>query len=102
MAQLGRGRRQLGSPLWRASVEDEVDAEFEFHVEMRAREYIADGMDPTAARAAAVARFGNINYVNAQCRSIGNQREREMVRTEYMAELADDVRFAVRQLMKTP
>src|SRR5215207_1392847 len=102
MAQLGRGRRQLGSPLWRASVEDEVDAEFEFHVEMRVREYIARGMDPTAARAAAVARFGDISHVNAECRTIGNQREREMVRTEYLAELAHDVRFAVRQLIKAP
>jgi putative ABC transport system permease protein len=102
MPRLGRGRRQLGSPLWRASVEYEVDAEFEFHVEMRTREYIARGMDPASARAAAVARFGDIGRVNAECRGIGNQREREIVTTEYLAELAHDVRFAVRQLIKTP
>jgi putative ABC transport system permease protein len=102
MPRLGRGRRQLGSPLWKASVEHEVDAEFEFHVEMRTREYIERGMDPASARAAAVARFGDIGRVNAECRGIGNQREREMVTTEYLAELAHDVRFAVRQLIKTP
>src|SRR5581483_3433018 len=102
MARLGRGRRELRSLVWRASVEDEVDTEFEFHVEMRTRELVASGMEPSAARAAAIARFGDIRQVNAECRSIGNQREREMIRTEYMRELAQDIRFAVRQLMKTP
>src|SRR5437016_10499254 len=102
MPRLGRGRRQLGSPLWKASVENEVDAEFDFHVEMRSREYIARGMDPVAARAAAVAKFGDIAGVNAECRSIGNQRERQMVTTEYFGELAHDVRFTLRQLIKAP
>jgi predicted permease len=102
MPRLGRGRRQLGSPLWKASVENEVDAEFDFHVEMRTREYVERGMDRDAARAAAVARFGDIATVNAECRSIGNQMEREMVTTEYLAELAHDVRFAARQLIKAP
>jgi putative ABC transport system permease protein len=102
MPTLGRGRRQLASLLWKASVHEEVDAEFSFHVEMRTRELIARGMDPSAARAAAVARFGNIGRVNAECRSIANQRERDMRRTEYFAELAHDVRFAIRQLAKAP
>jgi hypothetical protein len=102
MARLGRRQHELGSPFWRASVGEEVDAELAFHVEMRARELVARGMDPTAARAAAVARFGNLDAVNAECRDIGNSREREMRRTEYLAELAHDARFAVRQLVKTP
>ena len=87
-------RRQLASLLWKASVEQEVDAEFDFHVEMRTRELIERGMDPVAARAAAVARFGDIRAVNAVCRSIGNQRERDMRRTEYLSELA--LRRAIR------
>src|SRR4051812_34239849 len=102
MPRLGGGRRQLASPLWKASVENEVDAEFDFHVEMRTREYVARGMDPVAARAAAVARFGDIAGVNAECRNIGNQRERHMVTTEYFGELAHDVRFTLRQLVKAP
>src|SRR4051812_31002594 len=100
MAMLGRGRRQLASLLWKASVEQEVDAEFEFHVEMRTRDLIAQGMAPAAARAAAVARFGNIRHVNDECRTIGQQRDREMKRTEYLDELLHDIRFALRQLVK--
>jgi predicted permease len=102
MATLGRSRRQLASLLWKASVGDEVDAELDFHVEMRTREYVARGMDPATARAKAVARFGNLAAVNAQCRTIGNQREREMRRTEYLAELVYDIRFALRQIIKAP
>jgi predicted permease len=101
MARLG-GRHELGSPLWRANVSEEVDAELAFHVEMRTRELVARGMDPTAARAAAIARFGDLDAVNAECRDIGISTEREMRRTEYFAELTHDARFAIRQLAKTP
>ena len=102
MPTLGRSRRQLASLLWKASVDDEVDAELDFHVEMRTREYIARGLDPATARARAIARFGDIAAVNAQCRTIGNQRERDMKRTEYLSELAHDIRFALRQLANAP
>ncbi len=102
MTSLGRGPRELGSPFWRASVGDEVDAELAFHVEMRTRELVANGMESAAARAAAIARFGNLPHVNAECRHIGNTRERGMRRTEYIAELAHDARFAIRQLVRTP
>jgi predicted permease len=102
MATLGRGRRQLASLLWKASVGDEVDAELAFHVEMRTRELIERGMDPAVARAAAEARFGNIAEVNHECRRIGERRERDMRRTEYVSELAQDVRFALRQLVRAP
>src|SRR5438309_2014496 len=102
MAVLGRGRRQLASLLWKASVQDEVDAELAFHIEMRARELEERGMSPAAARAAAMARFGNLANVNNECRSIGQQRDRDMERTEYVDELGHDVRFAARQLLKSP
>ena len=55
MPRLGRGRRQLSSPLWRASVEDEVDAELAFHVEMRVRELVDEGETPERARQLAIA-----------------------------------------------
>jgi hypothetical protein len=33
--------RSLRSRLWRGSLQEEVDTELDFHVEMRTREYIA-------------------------------------------------------------
>jgi putative ABC transport system permease protein len=94
--------QQLRSRFWRARVEDEVDSELSFHVEMRARELEARGLTPGEAREAAIRRFGNIDRVNATCRAIGKQRDNEMRRTEYLTELAQDVAFACRQLLANP
>src|SRR4051794_27783458 len=102
MARGGPQRHERDSSLFKARVEDEVDAEFAFHVEMRTREYIARGMPEDAARARAIARFGDIDSVNARCRTIGNSREREMARSEYLSEFIHDVRFSIRQLAKVP
>src|SRR5512145_809554 len=65
--------QRLRSRFWRDRVEDEVDAELAFHVEMRSREYEARGMTAADAREAAIRRFGNIHRVNATCRSLGRQ-----------------------------
>jgi predicted permease len=94
--------QRLRSRFWKMRVDEEVDAEFDFHVEMRIRELVARGMTADEARRAAIARFGNIDRVNAVCRAIGRQRENDMRRTEYLSELQQDVSFAVRQLLRTP
>ena len=94
--------QRLRSRFWRARVEDEVDAELSFHVEMRARELVEQGMHPADAREAAIRRFGDINRVNATCRAIGRQRDHDMRRTEYFSELSQDVSFACRQLLANP
>jgi putative ABC transport system permease protein len=94
--------RSLRSRLWRGSLDEEVETELDFHVEMRTREYVAAGMDPAAARDAAVRRFGNLSRVNQTCRQIGRRRDQDMRRTEYLSELTQDVMFACRQLLKSP
>ena len=79
--------KALRSRFWRGTLEDEVETELDFHVEMRTREYIAAGMDPAVARDAAVRRFGDLGRVNQTCRQIGRQRDQDMRRTEYLSEL---------------
>jgi predicted permease len=59
-------------------------------------------MSPTDAHEAAVRRFGDIERVNATCRSIGKQRDRGMRRTEFLTELTQDLTFAARQLLHNP
>src|SRR4030095_4557543 len=102
MPRPGPFGRQLRSLLWKASVADEVDAELAFHVEMRTREYIARGLEPELARAKAIGRFGDLNRVNDTCRRIGEGRERDMRRAEWIHELAQDARYALRQLARMP
>jgi len=93
---------RLRSRFWRMRVDEEVDAELEFHVEMRVRDLMANGIDRDEARRRAIGRFGNIGRVNATCRSIGKQREKDMRRIEYFSELKQDVTFACRQLLHNP
>ena len=79
-------------------VEDEVGAEFAFHVDMVIQTLVADGMTPEAARAEAVRRFGDMVVVSAECQRFGRQRDRTRSRAEYLEELRQDVAFALRQL----
>lgn len=88
--------------LWKKNVDDEVSEELELHLEMRTREYVARGLDPAAAREAALRRFGDLENVRKTCREIGRKRDKDMLRREYFTELRQDVTFAVRQLVAHP
>ena len=48
----------------------EVEDELQFHIEMLERKYVQDGMSATAARAAALRRFGSIERAMKQCVNI--------------------------------
>ena len=45
-------KRSLRSWLWRIPIDQEIDEELALHIEMRTRELVERGMDPTAAREA--------------------------------------------------
>ncbi len=95
-------RRSLRSWLWRVPLDQEVDEELAFHLEMRIRELMADGMDPEQARATAVRRMGDVTSVRQSMVSLGRKRDREMRFALWFEELRDDVVFAARQLRSAP
>jgi putative ABC transport system permease protein len=95
-------RRSLRSWLWRVPLDQEVDEEITFHVEMRTRELVERGMDPTIAREMVLARLGDVGRLKRTCVDLGRKREREMRLTQWLEELRDDVRFAIRQLKAAP
>ena len=94
--------RTPGGSAWsflgRPRVEEEVDAELAFHVDMVVQTLIDRGMTPEDARAEAVRRFGDLAVVGAECRRLGRQRDRLRSRAEYLAEMRQDLAFALRQL----
>src|SRR5436190_24386682 len=53
-------KRSLRSWIWRVPLRREVDEEIAFHIDMRTRELIEQGMDSQAARELASARLGDI------------------------------------------
>src|SRR5262245_32659343 len=95
-------KRSLRSWLWRVDISQEVDEEIAFHIEMRTRELVERGLDPRTAREVVLARIGDAGQLKRTCVDLGRKRDREMRLTQWLEELRDDVRFAVRQLKASP
>ena len=95
-------RKRFPLRLGRPAVDDEVDSELEFHLDMRRREMLARGMTEAEARRAALDRFGDVSRARHACLAIGHQRERQMRLLQWISELRQDTVFAVRQLFAAP
>ncbi len=80
----------------------EIDEELAFHIGERTRELVARGADPSRAREAALARFGDMESTRAELERIARRRERKMARVEWREELGQDLRFAARTLARNP
>ncbi len=87
-------RLRLRSYLNRRRVEAELDKELQYHLERQVQENLLGGMPAAEARLAALRRFGGVSQVQEECR--------EMRRTQYMDNLWQDLRYAVRMLAKSP
>ena len=95
-------KRSLRSWLWRVPLDQEFDEEIALHIEMRTQELIDRGMDPAAARAAAIRKLGDVGSLKRECVDLGRKRDREMRITQWFEELRDDVTYAFRQMRATP
>jgi len=91
-------RRPFRLELGPHRVERDVDAELAFHLDMRVRRLVERGMDPAAARAQALRQFGDWDTVRAQMLDIDYQQEKTVKRANYVAELRQDVTYALRSL----
>ena len=72
-------KRSLRSWLWRVAVNQEVDEEIAFHIEMRTRELVERGVDPRIAREMVLARMGDSAASNEP---VWTSAEREIVRCD--------------------
>jgi len=81
---------------------EDVDRELTFHLEMCVRELVAQGMSEADARAAAARRFGDYAGPREACVEIHERRRRRMTRTMYVAELKQDIVYALRTLRRAP
>src|SRR5579863_4318437 len=83
--------RLIGS-LRKNKLEDQLDDELQFHVEMRTREFIEAGMPSDAARSRARQQFGN--------QLLLKERTRDMDTLGWIETLGQDIRYAARILRK--
>lgn len=95
-------RQRLRSWLWRVPIDQEVDEEIALHLDLRTRELIERGHDPTVARDLALQRMGDLRRVKRELTQLSRKRDREMKITLWLEELRDDVKFAIRQLRTAP
>ena len=80
----------------------EVDDELAFHLEQRARDYIARGMSPDAARAAALERLGDLAQVREECTQLLVADRRAARRRDWFGDLGQDLRFGTRAALRAP
>jgi predicted permease len=87
-------RMRLRSLVRRGRVDRDLDRELGFHLEQEIGRNLASGMPPDEARYAALRRLGGAEQIKEECR--------DMRRTDYVDNLARDLRYAARTLAKSP
>jgi macrolide transport system ATP-binding/permease protein len=93
MKALVRVLRKLAVLFRRQSFDRDLQEEMKFHQEQAAKELEAGGIAPEAARYAAIRQFGNATLLQ--------ERSHEVVAFR-VESVAQDLRFAVRQLLRSP
>lgn len=78
----------------RGAEKSRLNSEFEFHLEQQTAEYVSQGMEPEAARLAAVRLFGNPAVVEEQTHSEWSWN--------WVQSLWRDLRYGCRTLLRTP
>src|SRR5215475_5098308 len=92
MAMLNKLRLRLRALFFKSRLEDELQAELQFHLEREIEENIARGMTPEDARYAALRGFGGVELVKEESRDVRGVR--------LLEELWQDLRYGARMLMK--
>ncbi len=83
-------------------VRKDVASEIQFYIEMRTRELIAAGVPAERARAQALAAFGNVGAIEAECRDERRQLVRSTSVWESVGALVRDLQYATRTLLRAP
>ena len=86
----------------RRDVQADVDDELRFHIEMHTRDLIASGMPAEEARREAERRFGAVTPIRNALVARDIRMDQRYRRSERLAELRSDLRFAARTLRRTP
>lgn len=83
-------------------VPQDVHRELELHLELRAREFEAQGMSPDEARQAALRAFGDRAAIAHEVRSIRGSTIRERQRRDWLGAVRQDVLVGLRGLRRAP
>jgi putative ABC transport system permease protein len=85
-----------------ASSKQDVEREIALHLELRAKEFEAEGMSPEAARAAAREAFGNQLEIESEVQELNDLNFKRRRSREWIDELRQDLRVGFRMLRRSP
>lgn len=102
MSSFDKLRRLIRLPARDRTIRADVDAEIAFHLEATQRDLIAQGMSPDEARREAHRRFGNVQEVQHELRTMGHSGARREERTEFWRGWWQDLTRSVRALAREP
>ena len=85
---------RLRSLFHRDRMEDELAEEISYHIDERARELMAEGLSPSAARLAALRAFGGVEQRKEECR--------DARRVNVIEDLRRDIAYAGRMMRRSP
>jgi len=94
MNRLRRLHLRLRALFAKRQLDAEMSEEMRAHVELQTQENIEAGMNPKEARFTALRQFGHLDGIKERCR--------EQRTVAWMEGIVRDLRFAIRQLVKTP
>ena len=97
MTTPGRPDRRI----WRDTGAD-ADDEIAFHLDMRQRDLVARGLSEADARREARRRFGSVEHIAREVRTIDDAAARQQRRTGMWTDFRQDVVYALRGLRRAP
>ena len=77
--------------LRRKRLQEQMDREFQLHIDLQTEEYVKAGLDPDEARFAAIRRFGAPSVLQEQCRDQNG--------VAWIETLWQDLRFGARTIL---
>jgi predicted permease len=97
-----RLRRVFRVPSSVRAVGTDVDTELRFHIEGRIEDLMSQGMSREQAEAEARRRFGDVERIGNELRTIDRERFRRQARGEWLNAIGQDARLAFRGMLKRP
>jgi putative ABC transport system permease protein len=95
-------RRTFRFPSSGRRVRQEVEEELRFHLEERVGDLVAGGMPRAEAEATVRERFGDVERIGAELRTIDGRAARRRAYRDRLGDIGRDIRYAVRGMVAHP